>query len=57
MKQDDGIFEIGKNNYLFLVFANSFLLFSISKMNVEERIIEKLQKTIKKETTNLKEEK
>jgi hypothetical protein len=33
-----------KNNYLFLFFANKFLLFSISRMNVEESIIEKLQK-------------
>jgi hypothetical protein len=49
MKWNDGVFAVGKeqNNFFFLLAINKFLLFSISRMNMEESFVEKLQKNSK----------
>jgi hypothetical protein len=60
MKQDDGVCKIDKeqNNYLFLFFVNKFLLFSVSRMKIEESFFEKLQKQSAREMLQkLREEK
>jgi len=57
-KWNDGLSVNGKkqNNFLFLFSINKFLLFSISGMNVEEKIVEKLQRQSREKLQKLREE-
>jgi hypothetical protein len=55
-KRDDGVSKISKiqNNYLFLFFANKFLLFSIFKMNVKRKLCWEVAKTLQRNATKIK---
>jgi hypothetical protein len=48
-KQDDSVFVINKecNNSSFLFSTNKFVMFLISRMSVEESIVEKLQRQLR----------
>jgi hypothetical protein len=53
-KRNDGVFTVDKEhkNFSFLFVVNMFLLFSISRMNIEESFIEKLQKQSREKLQN-----
>ncbi len=58
MKCGDNISEGGKhqNDYLFSFSTNKFKSFFISRMNVEESLVEKLQRQFRQKLQKLKEE-
>jgi hypothetical protein len=58
MKRGDNVLQGGnhQNNYLFSFSTSKFRLFFVSIMNVEESLVEKLQRPSRKKLWKLKEE-